>query len=112
MVNKDGGCLVMLIDKLALGLQYETWLSQDQLVNRNNLSCLDCLEHLLAHVTVFCLPWHLGHGTKEATSASWQHHFCQLLWYLAIFCQLFRLIKWQVTQAEVPLHQLSLIIVC
>ena len=93
MVNKDGGCFVMLIGKLAHEVRYETWLSQNHLVDRNNLPCLGCLEPLLVCVAAFCLPWHLGHGTKEATSASWWRHFCQLLWYLTIFCQLFQLIK-------------------
>ena len=89
MVNEDGSCFVTLIGKLALELRYETWLSQHHLVDGNKLPCLCCLEHLLACVAAFCLPWHLGHGTKEATSTSWQHHFCQLLWYLTIFANCF-----------------------
>ena len=102
---------MMLIGEHTLDLCYETWLSQDHLVERNNLPCLGHLEHLLACVAALCSSWHFGHGTKEATSALWQHCFCQLLWYLAIFCQFFQLIKWQVTQMEVPLHQFSLIVI-
>ena len=110
MINEDGGCLVTLIDQLALELRYETWLCWDHLINGNNLPWLGRLEHMFDIGVAFCLPWNLCHGTKKATSASWWRRFCQLLWYLAIFCQLFYLIKWQVTQVEMPSLQLSLII--
>ena len=85
MVKEDGGCLVVLIGKLAFELHYETWLSHDHLVSKNNLPCLGCLEHLLACVAAFCLPCHLGHGTKEATSTSWQHRFLVSCHFFQLF---------------------------
>ena len=89
MVDEDGGCLVGIIGGLALELHYETWLSRDHLINGNNLPCRGHLEHLFACVAAFCSPWQLGHSTKEATSTLQRHHFCQLLWCLANFCQFF-----------------------
>ena len=89
MVNKDGGCLVVLIGELALELGYKTWLSWVHLFDRYNMPYLGHLEHLFACVAASCLPWHLGHGTKEATSTSQPCHCFQLLWYLAIFANSF-----------------------
>ncbi len=56
------------------------------------------------------LPGKLSHCAKQAASTLGRQHLGKLLWNLAAEGELFELWKGKVTEAVMPLHELSLLI--
>jgi hypothetical protein len=110
VVDKDGGALVVLLDKFALQLCIKTYLNLRHLIHQDALSRFGRDKYLVVGLGFLALPGKLGHRTKQASCTLGRQHLGKLFQDLAVEGKLLEFWKGKVTEAVMPLHDLGLFI--